>query len=262
MPERTSYDPGTPCWVDVMTGDVEGVTAFCTDLFGWGVAEQRDEGGGHIYSIFTKDGATVAGLGGLPPGMADVPTLWNSYICVADAAATVAKIEPAGGPVHMPAMQVFDAGIMAVAADPTGAAFRLWQPLGHIGAGVVNEPNTYGWNELISSDVEAAKTFYAELFGWTYEGGEVPTGEYWVARGGESGGLAGLMGRPPGMPAQAPDSWYVYFLVSDLRATLEHAGRSGGQALFGPESVPGVGLIATLGHPVGGVFALMQPAAM
>jgi predicted enzyme related to lactoylglutathione lyase len=260
MPKRTSYAPGTPCWVDVMTGDVAGVTAFYTDLFGWEVDEQRDEDGGHIYSIFLQDGVAVAGLGGLPPGMAGVPTVWNSYVCVADAAATLATIEQAGGHVHIPAMQVFEAGVMAVAADPTGAVFRLWQPLGHIGAGVVNESNTYGWNELISSDVAAAKAFYAAVFGWTYAGMDVGTGEYWVVQGGESGSLAGLMARPPGMPAHAPDSWFVYFVVSDLRATLARAERTGGQALFGPQAVPGVGVIASVGHPVGGVFALMQPA--
>jgi predicted enzyme related to lactoylglutathione lyase len=261
MPKRTSYAPGTPCWVDVMTGDVEGVTAFCTDLFGWDVEEQRDDHGGHIYSMFLRDGDVVAGLGGLPPGMEGLPTVWNSYVSVADAAATVARIEQAGGTVHMPAMQVFDVGVMAVAADPTGAQFRLWQPLRHIGAGVVNEPNTYGWNELISSDVERAKTFYADVFGWRYDGMDMGTGEYWVVQGGESGGLAGLMGRPPGMPDGAPDSWFVYFVVSDLKATLAKAESTGGQALFGPESVPGVGVIATVGHPVGGVFALMQPAS-
>jgi predicted enzyme related to lactoylglutathione lyase len=52
----------------------------------------------------------------------------------------------------------------------------------------------------------------------------------------------------------------VYFVVSDLRATLARAERTGGQALFGPQAVPGVGVIASVGHPVGGVFALMQPA--
>jgi predicted enzyme related to lactoylglutathione lyase len=259
MPKRTNYAPGTPCWVDLMTGDVAGATAFYTDLFGWDVDEHRDETGGHIYSMFLLGGAAVAGLGGLPPGMEGMPTSWNSYVSVTDAVASVAAVEQAGGKVLMPAMQVFDVGWMAVVADPTGAVFRLWQPLAHPGAGVVNEPNTYGWNELLSSDIEAAKKFYAEMFGWVYQGMDMGHGDYWVVQGGESGGLAGLMGRPPGMPDEAPDAWFVYFLVSDLNAVLEKAARTGGQALFGPESVPGVGVIATVGHPVGGVFALMQP---
>ncbi|HEY2833071.1 MAG TPA: VOC family protein [Sporichthyaceae bacterium] len=259
MPKRTSYAPGTPCWVDVMTGDVAGVTAFYTDLFGWDVEEQRDENSGHIYTMFTSGGQTVAGLGGLPPGMENLPTVWNSYISVADAEATVAAIEQAGGQVFMPAMQVFDAGVMAVAADPTGANFRIWQPLAHVGAGLVNEANTYGWNELITRDIDGAKKFYSDVFGWGYDGMDMGSGEYWVVQGGESGGLAGLMARPPAMPAEAPDSWFVYFLVDDIDAIVQRAARTGGQALFGPQSMPGVGIIATVGHPVGGVFALMQP---
>jgi len=203
MPKRSSYAPGTACWVDVMTPDVAGVTAFYTDLFGWDVEQMRDEGGGHIYSMFGKDGENVAGLGGLPPGMQDLPTAWFTYISVADAAATVAAIEKAGGQVQMPATPVF---------------------------------------------------------GWEYAGMDTGAGEeYWVAQGGESGGLAGLMARPAGMPDGAPDSWFVYFMVEDADATLQRAARTGGQTLFGPEAVPGVGIIATVGHPVGGVFALMQP---
>jgi predicted enzyme related to lactoylglutathione lyase len=260
MPKRSSYAPGTPSWVDLMTGDVPGATAFYTDLFGWTAEEMRDSDGGHIYSLLSLNGDVVAGLGGLPPGMEALPTVWNTYISVADANATVAKVAPAGGKVLMPAMQVFDVGWTAAIADPTGAVFRLWQPLARKGADVVNEPNTYGWNELISSDVEAAKAFYTELFGWTYNGMDVTHGQYFVVQGGEAGGLAGLMARPPGVPAEAPDTWLVYFLVSDIEATLATAARTGGQALWGPESVPGVGVIATVGHPVGGVFALMQPA--
>jgi predicted enzyme related to lactoylglutathione lyase len=160
----------------------------------------------------------------------------------------------------MPATPVFEAGVMAMATDPTGAPFRLWQPVGHPGAGLVNEPNTYGWNELLTSDIDAAKAFYAEVFGWEYAGMDTGAGQtYWVVQGGESGGRAGLMARPAALPAEAPDSWFVYFMVEDIQAILARAAGTGGQALFGPQAVPGVGTIATVGHPVGGVFALMQP---
>ena len=67
------------------------------------------------------------------------------------------------------------------------------------------------------------------------------------------------MGRPPKMPADAPDSWSVYFLVADMEAKMAATRDSGGSVCHGPEAVPGVGLIGVLMHPAGGVFSLMQP---
>jgi len=261
MPERESYEPGTPCWVDLSTPDVEAAIDLCGELFHWAPNTIVDRStNDHLYTTFTRGGHPVAGLGGQPPGSEDAPPFWSTYICVADAAHTSQLIEKAGGTIVMPAVQVFEVGVMAVACDPTGVFFRIWQPLDHPGAELVNEPNTWAWNELISSDVERAKQFYADVFGWTYEGSmDTGHGTYWLVQGGWSGGVAGLMSRPPGMPAQAPDHWAVYFMVADIREKLDAVVGAGGQVLFGPETIPGVGQIGTVTHPVGGVFSFMQP---
>jgi hypothetical protein len=260
MVHRNGYDPGTPCWVDLGTADVAGSTAFYTKLFGWTADSVTDDAGNHIYTMLSKDGRYVAGLGGQPPGTEGMPPLWSTYICVADAAEACQLIEKAGGQVLMPTMQVFDSGHMAVAIDPTGAAFRLWQPLEHKGAGVVNEPDTYAWNELTSSDPERAKQFYAEVFGWTYEVMPMGGHGYAVVQGGDSGGLAGIMGRPEELPAHVPDSWSVYFQVADIAAKFAAVQEQGGQVCFGPQTIPGMGLtIGGLMHPTGGMFCLMQP---
>jgi hypothetical protein len=259
MPQRSSYAPGTPSWVDLGTPDVPGSTAFVTKLFGWTADTVTDEAGNHVYTMLSKGGQSVAGLSGPPPGAEKLPPFWSSYISVADAAHTCALIEKAGGTVIMPAMQVFESGSMAVAMDPNGAFFRIWQPIEHIGAGLVNEADTYSWNELITADVDRAKQFYADVFGWTYDGMDMGHGMYWVVQGSESGGLAGLMSRPPNMPAEAPDHWAVYFMVDDIQAKIDAVVSQGGVVLFGPEDIPGVGRIATVDHPAGGGFSLMQP---
>ena len=64
---------------------------------------------------------------------------------------------------------VMEAGRMAVIQDPTGAVFMLWQPNKHPGAGLVNEPVSLCWNELLTRDPDAATTFYTSMFGWTAE---------------------------------------------------------------------------------------------
>ena len=35
MPERTSYEPGTPSWVDLGTSDLDASRDFYGELFGW-----------------------------------------------------------------------------------------------------------------------------------------------------------------------------------------------------------------------------------
>jgi predicted enzyme related to lactoylglutathione lyase len=261
MPQRSSYEPGTPCWVDLSTGDVGASTAFYAGLFGWAADPMLDPDGNHIYTMLTKDGLKVGGLGGQPPGAEAGPPFWSTYISVTDAEHTCALIEKAGGQVVMPVMQVFDAGHMAVAVDPTGADFRIWQPLEHGGSEIVNEADTWAWNELFSSDVERSKQFYSDVFGWTYNGMEMGAGgTYWVIEGGECGGRGGLMEHCEMVPAECPDAWSVYFMVSDIEATMAAVGDLGGSVLHGPEALPGIGLvIGTLKHPAGGVFSLMQP---
>jgi predicted enzyme related to lactoylglutathione lyase len=94
------------------------------------------------------------------------PPVWSTYVNVDDADAIVARVTGAGGQVMLPPMDVMDVGRMAVFADPVGAVFGVWQPRAHKGAGIVNEVGTYSWSELITTDVDGAKAFYAAVFGW------------------------------------------------------------------------------------------------
>ena len=260
MPEFASHPAGTPCWVDLMSPDVDASKAFYTAVFGWDAEDQFDDDGNRVYVMFSLNGKSVAGLGGQPPGMGEMPAIWNSYVATDDVAATVAKVMAAGGMVMMPPMQVFDSGEMAIFTDPTGAAISVWKAGQHIGAEVCNEPNTFSWNELITRDVATACDFYNRVFGWTYMGQEMPTGTYNVIEGGENNGLGGIMGMPPEMPDEVPNHWAVYFAVADIEATIEAVKGAGGSVVFGPMPIPGVGTTATIHDPSSGSFALLQPA--
>ena len=89
-----------------------------------------------------------------------------TYVNVDSADDTATKVAANGGTVFMPPMDVMDAGRMAVFADPVGAVIGLWQPNQHTGAQVANEPGTYCWSELITTDLDASKAFYGAVFGW------------------------------------------------------------------------------------------------
>ena len=62
MPEMTSYPPGTPCWVDLGTPDIDRAVDFYGSLLGWNVpsSENPEQTGG--YRIGEIGGKPVAGL--------------------------------------------------------------------------------------------------------------------------------------------------------------------------------------------------------
>ncbi len=161
MPE---YAPGTPSWVELSSPNTDAATEFYGQLMGWSATEPgpEDETGG--YRMFQQDGKNIAGLmGHMQEGQ---PTAWVTYISVADAEETAAKVKAAGGTVMMEPMDVMDIGRMALFADPTGAVFGVWQPKSFTGADLVNEPGSLCWNEVLTRDAGAGKAFYPAVFGW------------------------------------------------------------------------------------------------
>jgi predicted enzyme related to lactoylglutathione lyase len=242
-----------------MSPDVDASKDFYTRLFGWDAEDQFDDEGTRIYTNFRLGGRDVAGLGGQTPGMEGAPPVWSTYIATSDVDETSRRVEAAGGTVMMPAMDVMDAGRMAIYSDPTGAVVSVWEAGAHRGAGVCNEPRTWSWNELMTRDVDAAAAFYADVFGWTYQDMEMPFGIYRVIQGGDFGGRGGLMPMPPDMPDMVPNHWSVFFMVDDAAAVIARTTELGGQAVQGPDDAPGVGRIATLHDPMGGSFTILEP---
>src|SRR6201986_4062246 len=170
MGERTQHSPGTFSWTDLNTTDQEGAKAFYSGLFGWEITDMP-VGDASVYSMAAIDGNWVGAISPQPQQQRDagVPPSWNSYITVDDADATAARAGELGANVHAPPFDVMDAGRMAVIQDPQGAFFMIWEPRKNIGAELVNAPGAFCWNELYTSDLEAAKRFYGELFGWQWE---------------------------------------------------------------------------------------------
>jgi predicted enzyme related to lactoylglutathione lyase len=260
MVEFSSHPAGSPCWVDLMSPDVDASKAFYSAVFGWDAEDQFDDEGNRIYTQFMLGGLSVAGLGGQPPGMEGAPAIWNSYISVEDCAATATKVTAAGGTVMMPPTQIMTAGEMAIFADPTGAAISVWKGGDHIGAEIGNIVNTYSWNELLTRDVETAKTFYSEVFGWEYDVGAMPDGSYNLIKGGDEG-WGGLMAMPDEMPDMVPNHWAVYFTVADVAATVDAIKANGGQIVQEPFDIPNIGTCAVIHDPAAGNFNVMQPVA-
>ncbi|MFJ1708660.1 VOC family protein [Kitasatospora sp. NPDC088346] len=256
MPEVTTpYQPGTPCWVDLMAKDQQAALDFYRDLFGWQGEIGPAEFGG--YAICTLNGRPVAGIGPTmaPEGMPEPPVAWTTYLASDDADATLAAVTAAGGTALMPVMDVGTVGRMLVVADPTGAVFGVWQRVDFPGAQVVNEPGALIWNELNTADPAVASAFYTAAFGV-----ELPLMEgathYWSlnVNGKPVGGVQKLGGAlPPGTPSH----WLTYFAVDDTDSTVDALVKARGSVLAPPTDAPW-GRYAIVQDPQGAVFAVIK----
>jgi predicted enzyme related to lactoylglutathione lyase len=245
MSERTSYIPGTPSWVDMGSPDPAAAAAFYTGLFGWSVDfDERPEAGG--YAVATLRGKSVAGLG--PAQSPDVPPFWSVYVTVRNTDAALEEAVAAGATVVVPAMDVLDAGRMGVVQDPVGSFISVWQPNQHIGAELVNEPGTFGWNELATTDLAAATDFYTKVFGWGL--GDTP---------GDDGRIFTVGGEMACGAHQAGEgefpAWSVWFSVEDCDASTAKAVELGGSVMMPPNDM-GFGRGAVVADPQGAVFGL------
>lgn len=93
-----------------------------------------------------------------------MPTVWTVYFATPDAAALADRIRAEGGQVITAPTPVRDLGTRALAADPEGAVFGLWQAGTHPGFGKRYEPGTFCWAELYARDMAAVDQFYGTLF--------------------------------------------------------------------------------------------------
>jgi uncharacterized protein len=256
MPKRTSYDQGTPNWVDLQTSDPDAAKAFYADLFGWNYDDQPMPQGGS-YSMATLGGEHVAAIAAQPPEMAaaGAPPMWNTYLAVDSVDDTVGKVEAAGGQVAMAPFDVMDAGRMAFVMDPSGAAVAFWQARSHIGAGLVNEPGTVVWNELITTDPSAAGKFYEQVVGLSTATMNMGEGDYTMFQVGDR--AIGDTTEP--QMEGVPNHWHVYFSVTDADDTAAKASKLGGSVLVQPFDTP-AGRMAVVRDPQGATFSIIQPS--
>jgi hypothetical protein len=262
MSERNSYPPGVPCWVDTLQPDPRAALDFYTGLFGWDISGPGPmPGGEQAYYVARTADSDVAGIGALPPN-APAPA-WNTHVRVDDAAATAERAKRAGGNVLVAPFDVLPAGRMAVLADPSGAAFCVWEARAREGAQRINEPNAWAMSALHTNDVPGAIAFYRDVFGWEPEAFG-PT--FTVCR------LAGYVGGEPQQPvprdvvaaimpldadAGLPPYWGVDFWIADASAAAARAEQLGGRVVVPPYDTR-MFRQAVLADTAGATFSISQ----
>ncbi|MGX7679319.1 VOC family protein [Jatrophihabitans sp. DSM 45814] len=251
----TPWPAGTPCWVDVSAADISAARLFYEGLFGWQVVEGPPEFGG--YSTATKGGHAVAGLA--PVMSEDQPVAWTTYLAVENADATAAAISENGGQVLAPPMDVADLGRMAIAVDPGGAAFGIWQAGTHTGVQLANEPGSLIWEENMTGSWEANQKFYAAVFGFSFA--DVSDGEFKYATFAVDGASAeaapiGGVGEAAADDDSGP-AWLIYFAVDDTDESADEVVKLGGNVIRPAWDTP-FGRMAVVSDPGGARFALIS----
>ena len=241
---------GTPNWVDLSSPDVEATVDFYQALFGWDVVDTGPDMGN--YRMCLVQNREVAGIG--PAQGPGAPPAWTTYLAVDDADRTCEAISANGGTVALAPMAVGDQGRMAVALDPTGAAFGLWQAESMIGMSIANEPGAVVWNEQISRDPERARAFYGAVFGYTFTAMAGET--YWTLTPPGARASVGGLGSVQGAP-DAPPHWMTYFMVENVDDAVATAEGAGGTAATAAMDTP-FGRTAVIVDPIGAMFSVMS----
>ncbi len=254
MSERSGYESGVPCWVDLSSTDVTLSVRFYREVFGWeAVFDPRPESGGH--GRFMLDGRAVAGIG---PAFGDgVPSVWNTCVATDDAGATAAAIRAAGGRVVLEPAWVFDEGVTAAFQDPSGAFLMAWQAGRHRGAEIVDRPGAFAWSELVTCGSPGCEAFYRAVFDWGIKGADLAGTPYaeWHLHGRPVAGMTETR-----FAQDMPPHWRACFAVGDVGATVARISELGGSVLMPPSPTPR-GTRAVVADPQFAVFGVIARPA-
>jgi uncharacterized protein len=235
-------------WHEQVSSDPAQAKGFYTQLFGWGTETFKP---GEIdYTMISSGGRNHGGFSKAMEGAP--PPHWLSHVQVEDIEATLEKAKSAGGKLAAGPFEMEEVGRMAIIGDPQGAYISIYKPAQEWSG----PEGVFVWDELGTTDVDAAQRFYEAVFGWTTNDTGPEGGGYRIFNRGETG-VAGLMSLPEGAPPTP--FWQPYVAVEDVDETTEKAKGLGATALMEPMDVPMAGRIAVLRDPQGAQFGIIRP---
>ena len=252
-------------WYELMTPDPEGSKAFYDAVVGWNIGEAAPEFNGYRM-IGRSDGKFAGGVMPLTAEMQQHgarPT-WLGYIHVIDVDESVRQIAQAGGKALMQPFDIPNVGRIALVTDPQGAPFYVMKPIppaddptGKSDVFSPDQPQRVRWNELSTSDPDAAVGFYTRQFGWKQEG-DMDMGEMGKYRFIQSGPvtIGAIMRKPPPLPVSV---WTYYIGVDDIDRAVAAIDNGGGRILNGPMEIPGGEFALNGMDPQGAAFGFVGP---
>jgi predicted enzyme related to lactoylglutathione lyase len=253
MSTETQTAIGKFVWHDHQSRDAEKAKSFYAELLGWEL--EAFDPDGMNYSMIKVDDKMHGGFGEAAEGS---PPHWLGHVFVESADDTAEKVKSAGGTIYYGPANIPEVGRFVVFADPQGAVVSAFasagEPEGPPAEGV------FAWDELATSDVGAAKSFYGDVFGWTSRdmdmGGGMTYSIFERPGGGDAGGCMPLT---EDMKSHGvPPNWLTYIGTEDVDASADKAKELGATVHMPPTDIPNVGRFAVLMDPTGAAFALFK----
>jgi uncharacterized protein len=236
-------------WHEQVSSDPAQAQQFYSQLFGWGT--EAFTSGGVDYTMISAGGQAHGGYGRALEGAP--PPHWLGHVRVESLDETIEKAKRAGGELAAGPFDMGEVGRMGILKDPQGAFVSAYEPAQEMPPA----EGVFVWDELGTTDVDAAQRFYEAVFGWTATDMGAEYGGYRIFNTASSeNGVAGLMALPD---ASMPPFWQPYVAVDDPDATVAKAKELGGALRLEPMDVPEVGRIAVLADPQGATFGVIKP---
>ena len=119
----------------------------------------------------------------------------------------------------------------------------------------MKQHGAFSWNELMTTDVAGARSFYGELLGWILQDTTHPNMDYTIITAGETqiGGIMAVPEQAKGMPP----AWGAYVTVDDVDALLPRVEQLGGKIRVPPTDIPNVGRFMLIQDPQGAMLSLI-----
>ncbi|WP_328916627.1 MULTISPECIES: VOC family protein [unclassified Streptomyces] len=248
--------PGTPCWASLMAHRADRAREFYGALFGWKFRPGPRELG--PYVLAELNGQRIAGIG---EGAASPyrPVAWTTMLAADDVDQAAETVRECGGTVGIGPLNAGEEGRMALAVDPVGAVFGIWQGERMAGADLTGVPGTVLWSKLVTQECVRVATFYQDVFGFGIEpspGGE-PYRRVLTVHGRP---MAGVQHVGHQVVRDRGAHWVTYFAVSDTDAAARRVTALGGKVLEEPHDSRH-GRLARVADPEGGTFSLLARPA-
>lgn len=253
----TETEVGRVIWHDLMTSDVSKAKRFYAELLGWDYQIEHATdfawrpGEEADYPLILADGEAH---GGIVDAGQDVSPHWLAWVEVENVDATVAKAKSLGATIDREPFDVPGVGRGAVIRDRQDAIVCPFVPT----YGFPRPGGTFLWDELITDDVESAKLFYGELFGWKACDVDIgQLGSYTIFTRADDTDAAGARKRPLDMAG--PGAWVTYVATNDIEGGISKAKTLGASVRMKGTAVPSLGQSAVLADVTGAVFGVLTP---
>jgi predicted enzyme related to lactoylglutathione lyase/uncharacterized protein YbaA (DUF1428 family) len=143
--------------------------------------------------------------------------------------------------------------------DGSRLIYGGFQPIVTLNAAPKDKPGDFIWYELLTSDADAAQTFYGDILGWSVSSSGMEGMDYRIVHVGPNP-IGGMMTITQDMADHgARPTWLGYLTVANADETVAGIKQRGGNVLMGPMDLPNVGRIAMVADPQGAPFYVMQP---